>query len=105
MRSLPTACWISGTLQKAKTTWSGVRNASQNVPRSNLPSTGGRALGLPPVAIPEESVVPIESLLYRGRAALDRAAEIRDQVRRAGARIDDETLDELFDLVELARSE
>jgi len=60
---------------------------------------------LPPVAIPEEAVVPIESLLYRGKAALDRAAEIRDQARRSGRRIDDETLDELFDLVELARSE
>jgi chemotaxis protein histidine kinase CheA len=60
---------------------------------------------IPPVAIPEESVVPIESLLYRGKAALDRAAEIRDQARRSGTRIDDETLDELFDLVELARTE
>lgn len=60
---------------------------------------------LPPVAIPEEAVVPIETLLYRGKAALDRAAEIRDQARRSGRRIDDETLDELFDLVELARSE
>ena len=60
---------------------------------------------LPPVAIPEESVVPIESLLYRGKAALDRAAEIRDHARRSGTRIDDETLEELFDLVELARTE
>ena len=60
---------------------------------------------LPPIAIPEESVVPIESLLYRGKAALDRAAEIRDHARRSGTRIDDETLEELFDLVELARTE
>lgn len=60
---------------------------------------------LPPVAIPEEAVVPIETLLYRGKAALDRAAEIRDHARRSGARIDDDTLDELFDLVELARTE
>jgi chemotaxis protein histidine kinase CheA len=60
---------------------------------------------IPPVAIPEEAVVPIESLLYRGRAALDRAVEIRDHVRRSGSRIDDETLNELFDLVELARAE
>ena len=60
---------------------------------------------IPPAVIPEESVVPIESLLYRGKAALDRAAEIRDHARRSGTRIDDETLDELFDLVELARSE
>lgn len=60
---------------------------------------------LPPVAIPEEAVVPIETLLYRGKAALDRAAEIRDHARRTGSRISDETLDELFDLVELARTE
>jgi hypothetical protein len=60
---------------------------------------------VPPVAIPEEAVVPIESLLYRGRAALDRAAELRDQMRRAGSTIDKADLEELFDLLELARAE
>jgi chemotaxis protein histidine kinase CheA len=55
--------------------------------------------------IPEEAVVPIESLLYRGRAALDRALEIRDELKLAGAPHDQDALEELFDLVELARVE
>jgi hypothetical protein len=57
-----------------------------------------------PVAIPEDSVVPIESLLYRGRSALDRAVEIRDELRKAAAN-DPTALEELFDLLELARAE
>jgi len=48
-------------------------------------------------------VVPIEELLYRGRAALDRAIEIRDQVR--GGSPDPDVLDELYDLLELARAD
>jgi chemotaxis protein histidine kinase CheA len=58
-----------------------------------------------PVPIPEDTVVPIESLLYRGRAALDRAVEIRDEIRRAGTQADSVALEELFDLLELARAE
>jgi chemotaxis protein histidine kinase CheA len=57
------------------------------------------------VAIPEDTVVPIESLLYRGRAALDRAVEIRDTLRNSGSYDDREALDELFDLLDLARAE
>ena len=53
----------------------------------------------------EDTIVPIESLLYRGRAALDRAVELRDQLRQAGPSADPETLDELYDLLELARAE
>ena len=48
------------------------------------------------------AVVPIESLLYRGRAALDREVEIRDRLRAAPAS-DPSALEELFDLRELAR--
>jgi len=58
-----------------------------------------------PTPIPEDTVVPIESLLYRGRAALDRAVEIRDELKRGGTYSDPEALDELFDLLELARAE
>lgn len=58
-----------------------------------------------PVPIPEDNVVPIESLLYRGRAALDRAVEIRDEIRRGGTQPDPVALEELFDLLELARAE
>jgi chemotaxis protein histidine kinase CheA len=58
-----------------------------------------------PVPIPEDTVVPIETLLYRGRAALDRAVEIRDEIRRGGDDVDRDALEELFDLLELARAE
>jgi chemotaxis protein histidine kinase CheA len=58
-----------------------------------------------PTPIPEDTVVPIESLLYRGRAALDRALEMRDELRRAGPQVQISALDELFDLLELARAE
>ena len=57
-----------------------------------------------PVSLPEDEVVPIETLLYRGRAALDRAVEVRDEMKRSGTR-DSESIDELFDLLELARAE
>jgi hypothetical protein len=54
-----------------------------------------------PIALAEDEVVPIETLLYRGRAALDRAVELREAVR---ASPDKAALDELFDLLELARA-
>ncbi len=57
-----------------------------------------------PVPYADADVVPIESLLYRGRAALDRAVEIRDEIKRAGSRPDPAALEELFDLIELARA-
>ena len=58
-----------------------------------------------PTEIPEDVVVPIESLLYRGRSALDRAVEIRDELKRGGVQSDPAALEELFDLLELARAE
>jgi hypothetical protein len=57
-----------------------------------------------PTPVPEDEIVPIETLLYRGRSALDRAVELRDEMKRAGRR-DDDAIDELFDLLELARAE
>jgi hypothetical protein len=57
-----------------------------------------------PVELPEDTIVPIESLLYRGRFALDRAVEIRDEIKRAGQSPDPDALEELFDLLELARA-
>jgi len=61
----------------------------------------------PRASIPEDEgpVVPIESLLYRGRSALDRAVEIRDSIRQNGPPTDPDALEELFDLLELARAE
>jgi hypothetical protein len=49
--------------------------------------------------------VPIDTLAHRGRAALDRAVEIRDEVRRTGGSADKAALDELFELLDLARTE
>ena len=49
-------------------------------------------------------VVPMESLLYDGSAALERARALRDRLRRAvpGSPGTREALDELFDLLDLA---
>ena len=55
-----------------------------------------------PIPIPEQPPVPIDILLYRGRAAIERCREIRDRVRSAGGPVDAETLGELFDLLDLA---
>lgn len=55
-----------------------------------------------PVPITDE-VMPVDALLYRGRAAIDRAVEVRDAIRRAGGPPAPEMLEELYDLVELAR--
>lgn len=46
--------------------------------------------------------VPIDTLLYRGRAALDRALEIREAVRQTGQPPASELVEELLDLVGLA---
>jgi len=40
--------------------------------------------------------------VYRGRGAVRRAIEIRDAVRRTGAPPPMETIEELFDLLDLA---
>lgn len=55
-----------------------------------------------PVALPEQPPVPIEVLLYRGRAAMERAREIRDEARQSGAPMNPDRLAELFDLIDLA---
>jgi chemotaxis protein histidine kinase CheA len=55
-----------------------------------------------PMPLPEQPPVPIDVLLYRGRAAIERCREIRDQLRSAGGPVDADALDELFDLLDLA---
>ena len=54
-----------------------------------------------PAVIPDEAIVPIESLLYRGKAALARARELKAEMlaERTPSR---ETIEELFDLLDLA---
>jgi len=55
-----------------------------------------------PAAFDSDVTVPIESLVYRGRDALDRAIEIRDVIRQSSGTPDPALLAELFDLLELA---
>ena len=50
----------------------------------------------------DDATVPIEQLVYRGRAALGRAIEVRDELRRAPGPPSSDKLDELFDLLDLA---
>ena len=58
----------------------------------------------PPAPLDDATVVPIDELLYRGRAALERAIEVRDIIRLSGGNTDD-ALAELFDLLDLAAAE
>jgi len=71
---------------------SGIRNLGT---LRNTPLTPAAPIG-------EQPPVPIERLLYRGRAALERARDIRDEVKRGGDPVDQEKLHELFDLLDLA---
>lgn len=57
-----------------------------------------------PVRTDENAIVPVEALLYRGTAALERARALRDELRSRGA-TDPEALHELYDLLDLARAE
>jgi chemotaxis protein histidine kinase CheA len=58
-----------------------------------------------PVDIAEQPLVPIDALLYRGRAAIQRAIELRETIRRGGGTANDEAMAELFDLLDLALAE
>lgn len=53
----------------------------------------------------DAAVVPIEALLYRGRSAVERAIELRQQIEDAGGRPSSDQLGELFDLLDLALEE
>jgi chemotaxis protein histidine kinase CheA len=66
-----------------------------------LTSLGGTPLSAP-VAIAEQPTVPIDVLLYRGRAAILRCLEIRDEARLGGRAVEGDALNELFDLLDLA---
>jgi chemotaxis protein histidine kinase CheA len=92
------------------------RDAAQATPAAaalgDLLDAGIQTLGtlrqqplVAPVAIAEQPAVPIDVLLYRGRAAIERCREIRDQVRGSAGPVDAETLGELFDLLDLALTE
>ncbi len=55
--------------------------------------------------IPQPPPVPIDMLLYRGRAALDRALAVREEILAAGAPHDPGAVQELLDLVALASAD
>ncbi|MBX3175227.1 MAG: hypothetical protein KF709_12490 [Gemmatimonadaceae bacterium] len=58
-----------------------------------------------PVIGEDDDVIPIEELLYRGKDALRRAIEIGETLRQAASTPDDDTLAELYDLLQLAAVE
>jgi len=58
-----------------------------------------------PVLMPDDDVVPIEDLLFRGRDALQQALELGDRLRNAQAPADHDTLAELYDLLQLASAD
>lgn len=58
-----------------------------------------------PVDLAEQPLVPIDALLYRGRAAIERAIELREEIRQHGGTASDDTMAELFDLLDLALAE
>ena len=59
----------------------------------------------PPSADPDDDIVPIEELLYRGRDALAVALELGSRLRNASAPPDTATLAELYDLLQLATAD
>ena len=67
----------------------------------NLGSLQGAPLSAP-AALAEQPPVPIDVLVYRGRAAIERAREIRDAARREGRQVEGDALNELYDLLDLA---
>jgi len=61
-----------------------------------------------PAPVEDDGTVAIQDLLYRGKAALRRAMELGDQLKKAAAEqkpADAEALAELYDLLELAATE
>jgi HPt (histidine-containing phosphotransfer) domain-containing protein len=58
-----------------------------------------------PQNVEDDGVVPIQDLLYRGKAALARAREVGDGIKAAGLSPDADALAELLDLLELAASD
>jgi len=76
----------------------------QNLIGTTIAQLGGVSGGTRKTPTPLPAPVPIESLLYRGRAALDRALEIR-AAHVAGEYPAPEAVEELLDLIALAAEE
>ncbi len=76
----------------------------QSLISQGLAGFEGMELDSAPATAAAGDIVPIESLLYTGRAALARAREIRAAQAAAAREPTPEELDELMDLMELAAS-
>jgi hypothetical protein len=76
----------------------------QNLIGTTIAQLGAVSGGTRRTPTPLPPPVPIESLLYRGRAALDRALEIRSACV-AGQLPDSGVIEELLDLIALAAEE
>lgn len=89
--------------EKAK---SGARGrALKDLLDASIARLGGGAEREHPDAVPTDGIVPIEKLLFRGRAALDRAREIGSRARIQKRIPAEQELHELFDLIDLAATE
>jgi len=76
----------------------------QDLLGTSIVQLGGVAGGTRRTPVPAQPTVPIESLLYRGRSALERALEIRLE-SRSGGTLSAEIIEELLDLIALAAEE
>lgn len=76
----------------------------QNLIGTTIAQLGGVSGGTRKTPTPLPAPVPIESLLYRGRAALERALEIRSSCV-PGQLPASEVIEELLDLIALAADE
>jgi len=72
---------------------------------TSIVQLGAVAGGTRRTPVPAPPPVAVETLLYRGRAALDRALEIRATTRSTGHAPTVEMVDELLDLIALAAEE
>jgi hypothetical protein len=77
-----------------------VSPAQQPPPAPAAPTAHTNGAAREPAAPADIDVVPIDALLYRGPAALERARAVRDALRASGP--SPESLAELFDLLDLA---
>jgi hypothetical protein len=72
---------------------------------ASIARLGGSVDRKPAPHVEKDGVLPIEQLLYRGRAALDRAREIGSSARAQKRAPAENEMAELFDLLDLAATE
>ena len=58
-----------------------------------------------PANMPDDDVIPIEDLFFRGKEALQQALTLGDRLRNAETAADHDTLAELYDLLQLAAAD